>query len=206
MTVSLQITHEDVFSQPNSFLAIILQLPTQLNSKLISLQAGVSNSTLHFSTSVLSCRTLHYNHFSQTLTENTVLYYQESLFTDRCLAINILLLREFACVGMCLRSRCLAMGILITPSFEIGRFVIRWKFTDGFGETYSLHLQGRRISQGSIKQSSYSLSLCSYFRPLSEQGLQPSSFLLLVGLNLYPEDVNSMCLRNVSKLLPDSTA
>jgi hypothetical protein len=47
MTVSLllQITHEVFFSQPNSFLAIILQLPAEFNSsvlKLLSRQAGVS--------------------------------------------------------------------------------------------------------------------------------------------------------------------
>jgi hypothetical protein len=38
-------SHDVFFSQFNSFLAIILQLPTPFNSKLISRQAGVSNST-----------------------------------------------------------------------------------------------------------------------------------------------------------------
>jgi hypothetical protein len=51
ITVSLllRITHEVFFSQPNFFLAIILQLPTQFSSsapKLISWQAGVSKSAL----------------------------------------------------------------------------------------------------------------------------------------------------------------
>jgi hypothetical protein len=51
ITVSLshQITHGVLFSQPNYFLAIILQMPTQFNSKHTSWQAGVSNTTL-FST------------------------------------------------------------------------------------------------------------------------------------------------------------
>jgi hypothetical protein len=34
--LSLHVTHEVLFSQPNSFLTIILQLPTKFNSKLIS--------------------------------------------------------------------------------------------------------------------------------------------------------------------------
>jgi hypothetical protein len=41
-------TGEIFFTQPNSFLVIILQLPTQFNSKLISLQAGVPKLDPHF--------------------------------------------------------------------------------------------------------------------------------------------------------------
>jgi hypothetical protein len=34
-----------------------------------------------------------------------------------CLAIDVILLSEFACMGMCLLSRCLAMGIHVTILF-----------------------------------------------------------------------------------------
>jgi hypothetical protein len=51
VSLSLKITHEVFFAPPNSFLAIILQLPTQFNSsaaKLISRQAGVSKHNYLF--------------------------------------------------------------------------------------------------------------------------------------------------------------
>jgi hypothetical protein len=55
VALSLQITHEVFFAPPNSFLVIILQLPTQFNSKLLSQQAGVSqlHCILHCSSDLL---------------------------------------------------------------------------------------------------------------------------------------------------------
>jgi hypothetical protein len=40
--ITVSLSHEVFFLRPNSFLAIILQLPAQFNSKLTSWQAGVS--------------------------------------------------------------------------------------------------------------------------------------------------------------------
>jgi hypothetical protein len=40
----------------------------------------------------------------------------------RCLAIDVLLLREFACAGTCLPSRCLAMGIHVTTFSRLEDF------------------------------------------------------------------------------------
>jgi hypothetical protein len=67
ITVSLQITHEVFFAQPNSFLAIILQLPipkTRLNSIPLLLSSCPrnlvsGNSTQFFSTSLFFITTLH---------------------------------------------------------------------------------------------------------------------------------------------------
>jgi hypothetical protein len=53
VSISLQITHEVFFSQPNSFLVIILQLPIQFNSKLLYRQAGVPNRNSSLSTTLL---------------------------------------------------------------------------------------------------------------------------------------------------------
>jgi hypothetical protein len=51
------------------------------------------------------CRTLLYNHFART-TQKT------ACWLVRCLAMDVLLLRAYACAGMCLPSRCLTMGIV----------------------------------------------------------------------------------------------
>jgi hypothetical protein len=62
VSLSLQITHEVFYSQPNYFLAIILQLPTQFSSsapKLTSRQAGVSKLDWLFSTELFFIATLH---------------------------------------------------------------------------------------------------------------------------------------------------
>jgi hypothetical protein len=68
VSLSLPITHEVILSQYNSFLAIILQLPTQFNSsapKLISWQAGVPKLDLH-SLGLVAYSVLFYNHSART--------------------------------------------------------------------------------------------------------------------------------------------
>jgi hypothetical protein len=114
--MSLQITYEVFFSQPNSFLATIMRLPTpktRLNSisLLPSSYSGwlaPRNSTIHFSTTtVLYCQTLSYNHFVRATQKEACLFI-------RCLTMDVLLLRAYACTGICLPSRCLAVDLYIT--------------------------------------------------------------------------------------------
>jgi hypothetical protein len=124
VSLSLQITYGVLFSKPNSFLAIILQLTipnTRLNSipLLPSSYPGrlaSRNSTLHFT---LCCWTLIYNHFARsTLKTQPILL--RGCFLIRCLAIDILWLSALALLGMCLPSRCLAVGIHVAiPSSRI---------------------------------------------------------------------------------------
>jgi hypothetical protein len=79
VSLSFQTTHEDFFSQPNSFLTIILQLPipktrTQFNSsapKLISRQAAVPK---------LDSSLLDYSLYSRLL---TVPFYNPSALTTQ---------------------------------------------------------------------------------------------------------------------------
>jgi hypothetical protein len=66
------------------------------------------NSSIHFSTTVLCCRTLLYNVFART-TQKTV-----SVVKEACLLIRSLLLRALAPAGMCLLNRCLAVGLYVT--------------------------------------------------------------------------------------------
>jgi hypothetical protein len=109
VSLSLQITHEDFFSQTNSFLAIILQLPTEFNisaSKVISRQDGVSKLD-----SILLIWTL--NDFAQTVQKTQAIYCWEGVLTVllhsngshsivTCLSVA---------AGICLPSRCLAMDV-----------------------------------------------------------------------------------------------
>jgi hypothetical protein len=83
--LSLQLTHKVFFSQPHSFLAIILQSSTQFNSsdpKLMSWQAGVSkrDSPLY---SLLLNWILLYNYFAQTSgkTPSSIAPYSLGVFT-----------------------------------------------------------------------------------------------------------------------------
>jgi hypothetical protein len=85
--MSLQITHGVYFSQPNSFLVIILQLPvpkedsTQFNSSassLISWQAGVSTLDSPLPTTVLYCRALLYSNFARTTQKKPVSFVKEA--------------------------------------------------------------------------------------------------------------------------------
>jgi hypothetical protein len=46
--------------------------------------------------------------------ENTASIVKEASLLPRCLAVDVLLLQAFASGGMCLPSRCLAMGIHVT--------------------------------------------------------------------------------------------
>jgi hypothetical protein len=100
-SLSLQITYEVFFSQPNYFLPLFCSSQfRRLNSVplLLSWQAGVPklNSTLSTCTAYA---------------ENTASIIKEVCLLIRCLAIGVLLLRAFACAGICLPSCCLAMGI-----------------------------------------------------------------------------------------------
>jgi hypothetical protein len=106
-------THEVFFSQPNSFLAIILQPPTQFKScalKLISWQADVSKLE-----SVLLNWTVLYDHFTRTTQKTQPVYCLEDAFIAPLHSNGSL---------MCLLSRCLAMNVysdFTTPAF--GRHV-----------------------------------------------------------------------------------
>jgi hypothetical protein len=103
---SHQITHEVSFSQPNSFLAIILQLLTQFNSSapnLISWQAGVSklgspqlNSSLH------GPRGKH-----------SLFIVGKACLQRRCIATEVtrFLLAYLLLRGICLPSRCLRVNV-----------------------------------------------------------------------------------------------
>jgi hypothetical protein len=114
LTLSLQITHGVFFSQPNSFLAIILQLlipKTRLSTIPSSYphEPASRNSTLHsrlLFSSLLYYRTLN-NHFARTVRKTAYL-------PRRCLAVDVILSRTLARGGMYLPSRCLAMGIHVT--------------------------------------------------------------------------------------------
>jgi hypothetical protein len=95
---------------------IILQLPTPktlFNSILDSYSIRLSsrNSTLH-------SRPLFYSTLQPLCTdyeESTGSIVKEACLQLRCLPTDVLLLLfEFACAGMCLASRCLAMDIHVT--------------------------------------------------------------------------------------------
>jgi hypothetical protein len=96
----------------SSFHSLILFLPllsTQFNSsssKLIYWQAGIPKVDSSFLTrllqftTVLSCRTLPYNHFART-TQKTASIIKEVCLLIHYLATDVLLLRAFACARMC---------------------------------------------------------------------------------------------------------
>jgi hypothetical protein len=46
--------------------------------------------------------------------ENSLSTVEKACLVIRCLAMDVLILRSYASVGMCLRSRCLAMGLYVT--------------------------------------------------------------------------------------------
>jgi hypothetical protein len=60
---------------------------------------------------VLCRRTLLYNHFAWTPRKTPSSILKKACLLTRCLAINVVLLSEFACAGMWLQSRCLATGL-----------------------------------------------------------------------------------------------
>jgi hypothetical protein len=109
ITASLSL-HEVFFSQPNSFLAIILQPPipkTQFNSsalKLISWQAGASkldSTELFFITALHGPRRKH----SLSCWKGV---FTAPLHSERSYSIVACV---FVAAGMCLPSRCLAMDV-----------------------------------------------------------------------------------------------
>jgi hypothetical protein len=57
-------------------------------------------------------RTLPYKHSAWTPIENTTSVVKEACLLIRCLEMDVLFLRALARAGMCLPSRCLAMGKL----------------------------------------------------------------------------------------------
>jgi hypothetical protein len=74
---------------------------------------------LSFSTS-LCYRTLLYNNFARN-PQKTASVVKKACLMIRCLAMDVLFLRALARAGMCLPSRCLAMGIHVTISMMAGR-------------------------------------------------------------------------------------
>jgi hypothetical protein len=56
--------------------------------------------------------------------ENTASLVKEVFLLVRCLPLDVLLLRMFAPAGMCLPSRCLAVGIHVTILWEKLYFVL----------------------------------------------------------------------------------
>jgi hypothetical protein len=102
-------------SSSHSLFPFLPLLSTQFNSKLISRQAGVSKLD-----SSLQSTTLFYpaQHFLITTLHGPVEYtasiVKGACLLICCLVIDVILLSEFACPGMCLRSRCLAMGLHVT--------------------------------------------------------------------------------------------
>jgi hypothetical protein len=122
-------TYEVFLSQPNSFLAIILQTAnsgdsTQFNSsapKLISWQAGVSK--LDSARLNGFKKTLLYKYFARTTQKTQPLYCWEGVFTallhsDGCYLIVACV---FVTMGMCLPNRCLAVKVY--SDFAIPAFV-----------------------------------------------------------------------------------
>jgi hypothetical protein len=115
------------FAPPNSFLAHILWLSiprTRLHSVPSSYPGRLASrsSTLHFRLdycTVLCCRTLLYNHFARTPEKTPSFIVNKLCLLIPCLAVDVLLLSEFAFAGMCLPSRCLAMGIHVTLWFPV---------------------------------------------------------------------------------------
>jgi hypothetical protein len=126
VSLSLQITHGVFFSQPNSFVIIVLQLPipkTRLNS-IPSLYPGrlaSRNSTLQsrllFCTRSRILTVSFYNPSART-PRKTACIVDEACLPRRCLAINVLLSRSLTCAGVCSPSRCVAMGIHVTISIQ----------------------------------------------------------------------------------------
>jgi hypothetical protein len=113
-SLSLQFTHEVFSSQPNSFLAIILQLSIQFSSsapKLISRQTGVAQldatqltQTMFF----VSLKPLGTDDAEHSLS------IEKACLLIRCLAMDVVLLRAYGSAGMCLPSRCLVMNLYNT--------------------------------------------------------------------------------------------
>jgi hypothetical protein len=94
--LSLQITHEPFFAQHNSFLAIILQLPTQFSSsalKPISWEAGVSKLDCLFSTELLFITTLH-----GPRRKHSPSVVESSCLQRRCIATEVTRLLQRDCV------------------------------------------------------------------------------------------------------------
>jgi hypothetical protein len=88
VSLTLQVTHDIFFSQPNSFLAIILHsIPSSYPGRLAS-----RNSTLHFWLLFYTANTDH--------AENTTSIVTDACLLFRCLAMDVLLLRPLAPAGM----------------------------------------------------------------------------------------------------------
>jgi hypothetical protein len=119
VSLSLQITHEVFFAPPNSFLAIILQLPTQFLCSQAHIPVGwrletrLNSSQLNF----------FYNHFARIMQKTRLLYCWEGVFTapfhsDGSYSIVVCV---FVDAGMCLPSHCLPMDVssdFTIPAFE----------------------------------------------------------------------------------------
>jgi hypothetical protein len=128
VSLLFQITHEVFFAPPNSFLAIILQLPipkTRLSTPKAHILAGWHLETLPDSTTP-SFGTLPYNHFPRTTRKTQLICYWEGVFTATLHSNGSysIVACVFVTAGMCLPSRCLAMNVysdFSIPAF--GRYI-----------------------------------------------------------------------------------
>jgi hypothetical protein len=124
VSLSLHITHEGFVSQPSSFLAIILQLPIpkmQLSSipLLPSSYPGrlaSRNSTLNSQLLCLvaSSDSVSFYNYSTPTTQKTASIVKRRVLLACYLPMDGLLLAGVHFAGMCLSSRCLAMGMCVT--------------------------------------------------------------------------------------------
>jgi hypothetical protein len=94
--------------------------------------------------------------------ENTASTDNEARLLIGCLAMDVLLLRTFPSAGMCLSSRCLAMGLYVWYRFGLGTIRIRGNansFTATFGNVCLLSKLQNTRSLTSLKSSELKQSL-----------------------------------------------
>jgi hypothetical protein len=131
--VPFQITYEVFFSQPNSFLAIILQLPipkTRLNSIPLLPSSYPGRMCLETRLTLLNW-TLLYNHSARTTQKIQHFYCWEGVFT---VPLNSngsysIVACVFVAAGMFFPSRCLTMNIysdVTIPAFGRHITVCLW--------------------------------------------------------------------------------
>jgi hypothetical protein len=88
----------------SSFHSLIPFLPL-----FCSCQIRILDSSLYYCSMLLYAA----QHFART-TQKTASLVKEACLLIRCLAMDVLLLLALAPAGMCLRSRCLAVGLSVT--------------------------------------------------------------------------------------------
>jgi hypothetical protein len=105
---------------PNTRLNSIPLLPSSYPGRLAS-----RNST-HHSTTTLSTTTYSNDLLCPFITprhgsrrKHNLSVVEKACLLIRCLTMNIILLRAYASAGMCLASRCLAVGLYVTILFDV---------------------------------------------------------------------------------------